>query len=167
MQSNGYQSSLFADRAHAERAVTQLQALGYGPDRVSLILSGDDAPAASAADTAAHDSESSGSDGTTVGGIAGGVLGAIVAVAGSAIAIAATGGAAAPFVAGPLVAALSGMGVGAVGGAIVGGLIELGEHCDDWQDYVSKGSVVVAVELKSPDDRAEVQKALSSAGGNI
>ena len=88
------------------------------------------------------------------------MLGAILAVAGSAIAIAGTGGAAAPFVAGPLVATLTGLGAGAASGAIVGGLIGLGDHADDWHERLGDQCVVVAVSLKSPADREPVRQAL-------
>lgn len=58
-------------------------------------------------------------------------------------------------------AALVGLGAGAVTGTIVGGLLELGDHADDWHDWVEKGGAVVAVSLKSPDDRENVRAALA------
>jgi hypothetical protein len=140
-----YQSELFSSGAQAEAAVARLQAIGYGRDHVSAIVS---------------DRNFALEHGAEAGGAAGGLLGAILAVAGSTIAIASTGGAAAPFVAGPLVAALTGLGAGVASGAIVGGLIGLGDHADDWHERVSGGCVVVAVSLKSPSDRDAVRKAL-------
>ena len=140
-----YQSEFFTSDALAEAALARLQAIGYGQDRVSAIVSERNFALERA---------------VTTGGAAGGLLGAILAVAGSAIAIAGTGGAAAPFVAGPLVATLTGLGAGAASGAIVGGLIGLGDHADDWHERLGDQCVVVAVSLKSPADREPVRQAL-------
>jgi hypothetical protein len=140
-----YQSELFTSDAAAQAAIERLRTIGYGPDRVSAIV----------------DQRNLALERTTAeGGAVGGLLGIVLAVAGSAIAIAGTGGAAAPFVAGPLVAALTGLGAGVTSGAVVGGLIGLSEHADDWHEKLGDGCVVVAVSLKSASDRETVRQAL-------
>jgi hypothetical protein len=154
MQQPIYESALFKDCAQAEARVERLAAIGYDRDEISIIFAEDDGLITGVPDSTPNDL---GSAGARIGG----VLGAIIGVAGSAVAIVGTAGAATPFVIGPLALALAGLGGGAVTGAIVGGLLELGDHADDWHDWVEKGGVVVAVALKSADDREQVRAALA------
>jgi hypothetical protein len=155
-----YESGLFKDCAQAEAALERLKAIGYEPDRISIIVA-DSSGVISGLPEGALPANDLGGKGVIAGTAVGGVLGAILAVAGSAIAIAGTAGAATPFVIGPLAAALAGLGAGAVTGTIVGGLLELGDHADDWRDWVEQGGAVVAVCLKSAEDRQNVRAALA------
>ncbi|HEY4433582.1 MAG TPA: hypothetical protein VGM99_04185, partial [Candidatus Cybelea sp.] len=84
---------------------------------------------------------------------------------GSVVAIAGTGGLAAPLVVGPLAAALAGLGAGAAGGGIVGGLIGVGigeKRAKDYEKGLREGGILVAVRPKSKEHRADVRKALGS-----
>jgi len=155
-----YESALFPDNAAAEAAVERVVALGYAKERISLIVCGPNGTLEGVPD-GLDSSGDLGGRGASVGAAAGGIIGAILAVAGSVVAIASTGGVATPFVIGPLAAAIIGLGGGAVTGTIVGGLLDLGDHADDWQDWVEKGGAVVAVDLKSDDDATRVKAALA------
>ena len=161
-----YESKLFEDRSHAERALERLHALGYGREHISLIVHESDLPA-----DQAFQSETSplavhgtiGETGVLTGGIAGGILGAVIAVAIAVAAVALTEGAATPLVIGPVVAAIGGFGAGAVGGSIVGGLLELGLEAEDWRVGLRNGGVVVIVAVKSTEDQDAIHKALMGA----
>ena len=101
---------VFKDRDDADKAVDDLQRLGYGINDISVIMNEGTRVRAFGAEKGSR-----GGEGVAVGAAAGGALGAIVAgltATGSIAAIAATGGAAAPLVVGPLAAALAGLGVG-------------------------------------------------------
>jgi len=162
MQTPTYESALFPDTVAAEAALARVVALGYDKDRISVIVAGPNGDL-EGVPAGVDTSDDLGVKGASVGAAAGGVIGAIVAAAVSVVAIAGTAGAATPFVIGPLAAALVGLGGGAVTGSIVGGLLDLGDHADDWQDWVQKGGAVVAVDLTSPDDRARVKAALAQS----
>ncbi len=158
-----YESKLYADREHAERTLDRLFAIGYGNDRISLILDESELPV-----DRNFESDTSpmavaggfGENGGMLGAATGATIGAFIAAASAAALIAATEGIAAPFVAGPLVATLAGASFGAVGGGIIGGLLELGAEADDWRVGLRKGGVVVVVDLKSSADRGAVRRAL-------
>lgn len=97
-------------------------------------------------------------EGAAVGGIAGGVIGAIAAglTAVGSIVIPGAG----LLVAGPIVAALAGGAVGAASGSLLGSLVGLGipEHeAKRYEDEISKGSVLVAVDAEG-SDRAKLVK---------
>jgi hypothetical protein len=140
-----YESKLYETYADADKAVERLHALGFGQDAISVVVNPDQLPDAD---------KQMGNDGAAVGG----ALGAILA---AAVAIGATGGAAAPLVAGPLVALLAGSaGVGLIGGSIFGGLLELGLQADDVRNALDHGGVLVAVKVASDDERAKVKAAL-------
>ena len=161
MEPPQYESSLFKDRVAAEAALERLAAIGYEPDEISLIVADRNGVVPDAPLGAEPASGGMGAAGAIAGTATGGILGAILAVAGSAAVVAGTAGAATPLVIGPLAAALAGLGAGAVTGSIVGGLLDLGDHADDWHDWVEKGGAVVAVSLKSPADRQKVKAALA------
>lgn len=140
-----YESKLYDSYADADKAVGRLHAIGYENADISVIANPDQLPDAD---------KEMGNDGAMIGG----ALGAILA---AAVAIGATGGAAAPLVAGPLVALLAGSaGVGLVGGSIFGGLVELGLQADDVRNALDHGGVLIAVKLKSEGDREKVKGAL-------
>jgi hypothetical protein len=155
-----YESALFKDCTQAEAALERLKAIGYDEDRISVIVA-DKNGEITGAPAGSQMSNDFGGKGALAGTAFGGVLGAIIAVVGSAVAVSVTAGAATPFVIGPLASALVGLGAGAVTGTIVGGLLELGDHAEDWHDWVEQGGAVVAVSLRSPDDRQNVKAALA------
>ncbi len=166
IQGNEYESKLYEQRSQAAKALERLQALGYGHDRISLVVDERDLPP-----DQSFESDSSplaehggmGATGFAVGAAAGGVIGAAIAVASGIAIVALTEGMATPFIVGPLASALVGLEAGAVSGGIVGGLLELGVEAEDWRTGLRKGGIVVVVALKSHEDRATVRKALISS----
>lgn len=155
-----YESKLYESGKLAERALQQLDAIGYGQDRVSLIMTESQLPIDQnfASDTSplaelGHMGEVGGALGTAGGATAG----ALAAAAGTAL-VAAAG----IVITGPLAFALMGLGLtaGAVWGALIGGLLELGVEAEDWRAGLKRGGVAIVVTLRSHGDRAAVRKAL-------
>jgi hypothetical protein len=155
-----YETALYTDHAPAQEAVERLHGLGYERDDISVAMEDKTREKAFAAITNAK-----GSEGIAAGATIGGVLGAIVAgmtATGSVIAIAGTGGLAAPLVVGPLAAALAGLGAGGVAGGIVGGFIGagIGEHrAKEIEKGLRDGGILVAVKPKTHEHRHEVRNA--------
>jgi hypothetical protein len=154
----------FFDVHGANEAVDRLMSIGYPRDYISVIMSVDTRES--------HFGESEGEEraskvarGAAGGGVIGGAMGAIVAaftLTGAIGVTAATGGAAAPFVAGPLAAALAGGGAGAAAGGILGAIIGLGlpsEHAESIERDIASGAIVVVVDARD-EDIAEVQEIL-------
>jgi hypothetical protein len=163
---DGFETEMFYDREPAAAAVERLHGLGYGRDDISVMM--DDQTRERAFSSMVN---AKGSEGIAAGATVGGVLGAIVAgltATGSVVAIAGTGGLAAPLVAGPLAAALAGLGAGAAGGGIIGGLIGVGiaeKHAKEYEKGLREGGILVAVRPKSKEHRQEVRRALDRTGG--
>jgi hypothetical protein len=140
---------VFADRAQAEAAIQALQARGFTPADVSLIMN-DPVPEAE---------EEAGHEGATTGAAVGGVLGGIGGwlIGAGMLMIPGVG----PILAaGPLMAALGGAVVGASTGGIVGVLTGVGlteAHAKQLEQRVREGGVVVTV---GPTARHEEVRAL-------
>jgi hypothetical protein len=153
-----YESRLYVDRAKAERALEQLEAIGYGRERVSLIVDERHLPIDQGFQSDSSPLAERGGMGETggmAGALGGGLIGTIVAAAvGTSLA---AGGL---IVAGPLAFVLIGLSGGVLGGSILGGLLELGVEAEDWRAGLQRGGVVVVVALKAHADRAAVRKAL-------
>ncbi|HEY7982156.1 MAG TPA: hypothetical protein VID19_11800 [Candidatus Eremiobacteraceae bacterium] len=151
---------VFKDRDDADKAIDDLQRLGYGINDISVIMNEGTRLRAFGTEKGSR-----GGEGVAVGAAAGGALGAIVAgltATGSIAAVAATGGAAAPLVVGPLAAALAGLGVGAAGGGILGGLVGLGipeVRAKEYQRDLDDGGILVSVRA-NPGTEDEVRSAL-------
>jgi hypothetical protein len=157
-------TGMFRDRVSAERAVADLQQLGYTQNDISVMMNDQTRAREFAADTGSKAAEGAG-----VGAGIGGTLGAIIAAVtatGSVAAVAATGGLAAPLVAGPLAAALAGAGAGGLGGGLIGGLIGAGipkERAAQYETDLNAGGILVGVHARGVN-AAEVQRALMSEG---
>lgn len=157
-------TGMFRDRLAAERAVDDLQRLGYAPHEISVLLSDETRTREFAVATGSKAAEGAG-----VGAGIGGTLGAIIAAltaTGSVAAIAASGGLAAPLVAGPLAAALAGAGAGGLTGGLIGGLVGAGipqERAVQYETDLNAGGILVGVHTKSIN-AAEVQRLLMSEG---
>jgi hypothetical protein len=143
-------TGMFRDRAEAEHAVADLHGLGYTQNDISVMIE-DETIRKHFKDTRPVGTETKAAEGMGVGAGIGGTLGAIIAAltaTGSIVAIAGTGGAAAPLVAGPLAAALAGAGVGGLGGGIIGALVGAGIPEDRARQYekgLSQGGILVGV----------------------
>jgi hypothetical protein len=157
-----YETQLYYEREPAEAAVGRLHSMGYAQDDIGVMMDDKTRERAFSAMTNVK-----GSEGVATGATIGGILGAIVAgvtATGSVVAIAGTGGLAAPLVAGPLAAALAGLGAGAAGGGIIGGLIGLGvgeSRAKQYEKGLQEGGILIAVRPKSHEDRERVRGALA------
>ena len=152
---------VFKDSDDADKAVDDLQRLGYGMNDISVVMN-----EGTRMKSFGTEKGSRGGEGVAVGATAGGALGAIVAgltATGSIAAVAATGGAAAPLVAGPLAAALAGLGIGAAGGGLLGGLVGLGipeVRAKEYQRDLDDGGILVSVRA-NPGTEDEVTQVLT------
>lgn len=160
-----FESAIFHDRGEAGAAVQELLALGY-KDEIGIALH-----SAQAASRFTYEDESHAGRGAEAGGALGTGSGAVIAgllAAGSVLATAATGGAAAPFVAGSLAAALlTGAGTGAVTGGFAGALIGIGlpeSKANEYAVGLSEEAIVIAVRPK-PGQETIVRDILSRHQG--
>lgn len=155
---------MFRDRVAAERAVADLQQLGYTQNDISVMMNDQTHMREFAADTGTKAAEGAGL-GAGIGGTLGAIIAAVTAT-GSVAAVAATGGLAAPLVAGPLAAALAGAGAGGLGGGLIGGLIGAGipqERAAQYETDLNAGGILVGVHAKGAN-AAEVGRVLMSEG---
>lgn len=137
----------------AQRALLELEAYQFSEKQISVLVADRTEGKSFGIREASKVPE-----GLAIGGVAGGVLGAIAA------GMTAVGSFVAPgiglVVAGPIVAAFAGGAAGATTGGLVGALVGLGipEHeAKRYENQLSKGSVLVAVEAEN-DDRAEIAR---------
>lgn len=157
-------TGMFQSREAAERAVDDLQRMGYASKDISVMMQDQTRMRDFAADTGTKAAEGAG-----VGAGIGGTLGAIVAAltaTGSVAAVAATGGLAAPLVAGPLAAALAGAGAGGLGGGLIGGLIGAGipeGRARQYETDLNAGGILVGVTARGSDS-GELERILRSEG---
>ncbi len=157
-------TGMFRDRVSAERAVADLQSLGYAQNDISVMMQDQTRARDFASDTGSKAAEGAG-----VGAGIGGTLGAIVAAVtatGSVAAVAATGGLALPLVAGPLAAALAGAGAGGLGGGLIGGLVGAGIPKDRAMQYetdLSAGGILVGVHAQA-GNAGQVTRVLNADG---
>ena len=136
-------TGMFLTRDAAERAVADLQGLGYRQNQISVMMSDQTRAHQFAVDAAVSAAEGAGG-----GAGLGGTLGALVALLSAGGAVVATGGAAVPLVAGPLAAALIGAGIGGIGGGLLGGLIGAGvskERARVYEETLYTGGILLAV----------------------
>lgn len=154
-------TGMFRNRADAERAVADLQSLGYTQNDISVMMNDATRTREFAADTGTKAAEGAG-----VGAGIGGTLGAIVAALTATGAVVATGGVAAPLVAGPLAAALAGAGAGGLTGGLIGGLIGAGipeERARQYETDLSAGGILVGVNADSVN-ASRVRQVLEAEG---
>jgi len=157
-------TGMFRSRASAERAVSDLQGLGYAQNDISVMMQDQTRARDFAADTGSKAAEGAG-----VGAGIGGTLGAIIAAVtatGSVAAVAATGGLALPLVAGPLAAALAGAGAGGLGGGLIGGLVGAGipkDRAVQYETDLNAGGILVGVHAQA-SNATQVAQVLSADG---
>ena len=157
-------TGMFRDRSSAERAVADLQGLGYAQNDISIMMNNQTQARDFATDTGSKATEGAG-----VGAGIGGTLGAIIAAVtatGSVAAVAGTGGLALPLVAGPLAAALAGAGAGGLGGGLIGGLVGAGipkDRAAQYETDLNSGGILVGVHAQA-GNAAQVARVLNSDG---
>lgn len=163
MNDRHLEAGMYYSRAEAENAIEELERLGYSPSDISVMM----ADKTRERDFAEHTGTKA-AEGTATGAAIGGAIGAVWAgltATGSIVAVAGTGGLAAPFVAGPLVAALAGLGAGGVVGGVVGALVGAGIPEDRAREYESglgRGGILVGV-YPHPGDQDRVHRVLHGA----
>lgn len=143
-------TGMFRDRAAAERAVADLHNMGYSQADISVMIQDETIRKQFAENTGTKAGEGLGA-GAAIGGILGAIIAGLTAT-GSIVAVAGTGGAAAPLVAGPLAAVLAGLGVGGLGGGIIGALVGAGipeEKARAYEQGLNRGGILVGVNADS------------------
>jgi len=155
------ESGMFYDRVDAERAVDQLNDLGYSGSEVSIMMNDRTRAREFAIETGTKATE-----GATAGGVIGGAIGALLAgltATGSIAAVVGTGGAALPLVIGPLAAVLAGVGVGGVTGGVIGALVGAGipeQRATEYETGLQEGGMLIAL-VPRDSDRKEVRQILT------
>ncbi len=143
---------IFTNRNFAERAILDLEASGYNPKEMSIIMR--DQPEAEAIAESTGSTVATGAvSGMTTGGVVGGIAGLLIGM--GAIAIPGLGGL---LVGGPLAAALgfsgaaattvSGAVTGALAGGLLGALMALGLPESDarvYEAHIRDGAILLAV----------------------
>jgi hypothetical protein len=150
----------FNSQPDASRAVDALIAAGFAPERISMLVAED-----ARGQHFRVQQGNKAAEGAVGGGVLGGTLGALVAAL-AAIGIIATPGVGL-VAAGPLLAALAGAGTGGVAGGLVGGLVGLGvpEHAAKvMEEQVSRGGILIAVDVPSTEERKLAEQVLEQTG---
>jgi hypothetical protein len=163
-------AGVFANRAHAQRAIEDLRTAGVNPQQVSVIAQDADRARDVAAETGAEVATGAGT-GAGLGALLGGAAGWLVGI--GALAIPGIG----PVIAaGPIAAALGVAGttaaVGAAGGAVAGGLIGAltgwgfsESEAKEYENRVKQGDILIAARV--PDDLAgRAEEILRQDGGD-
>jgi hypothetical protein len=159
--SNDFESGMYYEPDAAEARIQRLYDLGYTDKDISVMMRDKDKAKAFAEHKGGHAAE-----GAVTGGAIGGGLGALIAgltATGSIVAVAGTGGLAAPLVVGPLVAALAGLGAGVATGGIVGALVGAGipkEKAEQYSEGLDRGGILLGVNAR-PDNRDKVRGVFS------
>lgn len=158
--------SLFQDRGLAEHTINELEARGYSPKEMSLVMKSQKDATYLEHETGA-DVAGGAATGATTGGIIGGIAGLLIGV--GAIAIPGIGGI---LIGGPLAAAFglsgaaattaSGALTGAVAGGLIGALMGLGvpkEEAHAYEEGIKQGGILLAVPARVGDEE-EVYRVL-------
>jgi hypothetical protein len=132
--------ALFDDMSTAEKAVHELENLGFSRDHISLMAANRGADDGGASTGSAADGAAAGAG---IGAVLGGLAGLLVGI--GALAIPGIG----PIIAaGPLAAALGGAGIGAAAGGVIGALVDAGipeEQAQYYAEGVRRGGTLVTV----------------------
>lgn len=152
-------TTLFPDRASAERGYTMLTERGYGKDDVNLAMS-DETRKTFAVSGAETELGNKAAEGAGVGGAIGGTLGAIaaaVAAIGTSLVLPGLG----LVIAGPLAAAVAGAGAGAATGGLIGALVGWNipeERVKHYEEGLKKGGILMGVRPRNEEDAAYFEK---------
>ena len=143
----------FRDRQSAESAFNSINARGYAPDDVNVLMS-DDTRKKYFTDDDDSELADRAMKGAGVGGAIGVTLGAViaaVAAVGTSIAIPGLG----LVVAGPIAAALAGAGAGGAAGGLIGALVGAGipeDRAKLYDEDIRKGGIVMGVNPRNEED---------------
>lgn len=164
---------IFSNRMNAEGAISELEAQGFNPKDISIIMRDQNGQTTTSHPSGSHAVEGAVS-GAATGGVLGGLAGLLVGI--GAVAIPGIG---ALLIAGPLAAALGLTGVaattvsaavtGALAGGLVGGLIGLGvpeEEAKAIEGRIKEGGILVAVPVLL-EEEAKVRKIFRDFGADM
>lgn len=152
--STKFVGGVFSTVEEAERAIRELNNIGFTKDDISVFAKDSDQVNNLEDDTdmdITTDSENRGKNsgkGAGLGALSGGVLGGIVGLI-AETALLTIPGIGPLAAAGPLATTLAGLGTGAVGGGIVGALVGAGipeDQAKEYEAYLEDGKIIVLVE---------------------
>ncbi|MDQ6622764.1 MAG: hypothetical protein M3Y86_04670 [Verrucomicrobiota bacterium] len=147
--------------SQAEQIVERLQASGFPPAEISVLLPDTEGKHDIGLVKATKAPEGA-TTGAATGGVTGGVIGLLAGI--GALAIPGVG----PFIAaGPIMAALSGAAIGATTGGVVGGLIGMGipeVEAKRYEDKLKAGSYLIAVHAHDGDQEDRAKEVFKSSG---
>ncbi len=153
-------AAVFSSRPEADRAVEDLVNAGFSRSAISLLV----AESSRGQHFRVVEGDKA-AEGALGGSVVGGTLGAVAA------GLVAVGIIVAPGVglvaAGPLLAALAGLGAGAAAGGLVGGLVGLGipeHHAKVMDSQVTRGGILLAVDVANKDEQRAAEEAFAQAG---
>ncbi len=159
---------IFSDRNSAERAITDLENLGFNPKDISIIMKDQEGARDMARETGSNVASGAAS-GAATGGVIGALAGLLIGI--GALAIPGIG---AVLIGGPIAAALglsgaaattaSGAVTGILAGGLVGALTHLGvpeEEARTYEERIRSGAILLAVPVSS-DQTQEVTNILQN-----
>jgi hypothetical protein len=147
--------------AQADLTVGKLQAAGFPPGDISVLL-----PDQQGTRDFAHEKNTKAPEasavGATTGGVLGGTLGVLAGI--GSLAIPGLG----PFIAaGPIMAALSGAAAGAALGGIAGALVGLGIpelEAKQYEGKIKSGNILISVHADDADEQKRAKQILTEGG---
>lgn len=148
---------IFTDRTDVEDAITTLQAEGFNPKDISIVMRDMYEQAATPEKTGARVTEgtvSGATTGTVVGGIAGLLAGTVLPGLGGFLIGGPIG--AALGLTGAAATTISGAATGAVVGGLLGGIMNLGlneEEARHYESRINEGAILVAVPVFRGEER--------------
>lgn len=162
---------VFSEKSSAEDALQELEAHGYNPKDISIVMK--DTNESRAVDDTGTNLAEGAVSGAATGGLIGGLAGLLIGV--GAIAVPGIG---ALLIGGPLAAALgltgaaattvSGAVTGALAGGLVGALVGLGvpeEEAREYEERIKSGAILIAVPQKT-EKTDEVREILEEHGAD-
>lgn len=154
---------LFDSQAQAHQAVTDLLAMGFPTNAISVVATD---PGGRIARHTVDESGDMASAGAVAGGASGLILGGLLGLLVGATTLAAPPVGA--VIAGPVAGMIAGAGIGVVGGTILGALIGLGipeEEVHVYAESIRRGSVLVSANV--PDGQLGSVEALMARNGAV
>ncbi|HYC33539.1 MAG TPA: YsnF/AvaK domain-containing protein [Gemmatimonadales bacterium] len=150
---------LFTERRHAEQAILDLKAAGFGEDQIGVAMQDRDEQQSLIEDTGSQAAE-----GAAKGAVSGGIVGGLIGLLGSLL----IPGLGPIVVGGVLASTLTGAGIGAATGGLIGALIGLGVPEEDARHFdqgLRSGGILVTVNAAGRAD--EAGRILHSHGADL
>lgn len=152
---------IYKSVGQAERAVDQLNAVGFTYDSISALL-----PDNQSSREFAHEKNTKAPEGTTTGAATGGVIGGTLGLLAGIGTLAIPG--VGPFIAaGPIMAALAGLGVGGAVGGFIGALVGMGipeYEAKRYEGRIKKGDILLSIHCDTSDQIKRAKEILKQTG---